>query len=81
MENFQQNKCFSQARELFEDIICWLNSESVYGIQHSDLEKNLWTNGNELLRRLLQGYLDSRQEDEIEEECFGIDEEKRTRRL
>jgi len=54
MENFQQNKCFSQARELFEDIICWLNSESVYGIQHSDLEKNLWTNGNELLRRLLQ---------------------------
>ena len=78
MENFQQNKCFSQARELFEDIICWLNSESVYGIQHSDLEKNLWTNGNELLRRLLQGYLDSRQEDEIEEECFGIDEEKRT---
>lgn len=81
MENVQKNQCFSQARELFEDIICWLNSESVYGLQHSDLEKNLWTNGNELLRRLLQGYLDSRQEDEIEEECLGIDEEKRTHKL
>lgn len=42
------------------------------------MEKNLWINGNELLRILLQGYLDSRKEDEIEGECSGIDDEKRT---
>jgi hypothetical protein len=73
-----QNQCFFQARELFEDIISWLNSDSVCGLSHSDLEKNLWINGNELLRIMLQGYLDSRKEDEIEGECLGIDEEKRT---
>jgi hypothetical protein len=50
-----QNQCFSQARELFEQIISWLNSDSVCGLSHSDLEKNLWINGNELYKNTVTG--------------------------
>ncbi len=65
--------CFTQAEELFEEMVTWLSSDSVCGLEHSELEKNLLVNGNELLRRLLQGYLDRRKEDEIGEDCVGSD--------
>ena len=52
--------CFTQAEELFEEIVAWLSSDMVCGLEHSELEQNLYVNGNELLRRLLQGYLDRR---------------------
>ncbi len=69
---------FRQAQELFEEIVAWLSSDMVCGLEHSELEKNLLVNGNELLRRLLQGYLDRRKEDEIEEDCLGSDGVTRT---
>ena len=69
---------FTPARQLFEEIVSWLNSDLVCGSEHSQLENKLFINGNELLRRLLQGYLDRRREDEIEGECLGSDGEKRT---
>ena len=69
---------FRQAQELFEEIVAWLSSDMVCGLEHSELEKNLYVNGNELLRRLLQGYLDRRKEDEIEEDCLGSDGVTRT---
>ncbi|NET69439.1 MAG: ISKra4-like element ISMpr2 family transposase [Moorea sp. SIO1G6] len=69
---------FSQARELFEEIVDWLGSDSVCGLQHGELESKLLENGYELLRRLLQGYFDRRSDDEIEGECLGNDEAKRT---
>ncbi|NER38312.1 MAG: hypothetical protein F6J93_30890 [Oscillatoria sp. SIO1A7] len=69
---------FTEARELFEEMVGWLSSDSVAGLEHSELEKSLYVNGNELLRRLLQGYLDRRQQDELEEDCIGSDGVKRT---
>jgi hypothetical protein len=73
-----ENRDFTQARELFEEMVAWLNSPNVCGLEHSELEKNLFINGNELLRRLLQGYLDRRKEDELEKDCTGSDGAKRT---
>ncbi len=80
MEDQGQNErgYFTQAEELFEEIVAWLSSDMVCGLEHSELEQNLYVNGNELLRRLLQGYLDRRKEDEIEEDCLGSDGVKRT---
>ncbi len=56
---------FEEARSFFEEIVTWLGSDVVCGLEHEEIEKNLFLNGNELLRRLLQGYLDSRSDDEV----------------
>lgn len=69
---------FSEARGLFEQIVAWLGSDNVCGLEHGELESKLLEQGYELLRRLLQGYLDRRRDDEIEGECLGSDEAKRT---
>lgn len=69
---------FGPARELFEEIISWLSSDTACGLSHSDLEEMLRVNGTELLRRLLQGYLDGRASDEIEGPCLGSDGVVRT---
>jgi hypothetical protein len=71
---------FAAARAQFEQILQWLSSDSACGLSHSDIEALLRSNGNELLRRLLQGYLDRRSEDEIEGECRGSDGIERTHR-
>ena len=52
-----QGMFWSQARELFEEIVSWLDSDSICGLEHSQIESKLLENGYELLRRLLQGYL------------------------
>lgn len=69
---------WEEARELFEEIVDWLDSDSVCGLEHEEIENKLLENGYELLRRLLQGYFDKRSPDEIEGECKGSDEVKRT---
>ncbi|REJ54138.1 MAG: hypothetical protein DWQ51_06910 [Microcystis wesenbergii TW10] len=48
----EEGGCFTEARELFEDMVEWLNSDQVCGLEHSELENKLQVNGNELLRRL-----------------------------
>ena len=60
---------FSEAREIFEEIVDWLGSDSACSLEHGELESKLLENGYELLRRLLQGYFDRRSDDEIEGEC------------
>ena len=45
---------WSQARELFEEIVRWLDSDNICGLEHSQIESKLLENGYELLRRLLQ---------------------------
>ncbi|CDN11588.1 hypothetical protein RintRC_3235 [Richelia intracellularis] len=45
---------WSQARELFEQIVSWLDSDSIFGLEDSQIESKLLENGYELLRRLLQ---------------------------
>jgi hypothetical protein len=73
-----QGMFWEEARELFEEIVGWLDSPSVCGLEHSEIESKLLENGYELLRRLLQGYFDKRSGDEIEGECTGSDEANRT---
>lgn len=73
-----ENRWFTEARELFEAMVTWLGSDNVCGLEHGELENQLLVNGNELLRRLLQGYLDRRSDDEIEGDCQGSDGAKRT---
>jgi hypothetical protein len=48
---------FNGARQLFEELVNWLSSDSSCGLEHSELESKLQINGNEILRRLLQGRL------------------------
>ncbi|NEO17793.1 MULTISPECIES: ISKra4 family transposase [unclassified Moorena] len=69
---------FSPARELFEEIVEWLGSDRVCGLEHGELENKLLENGYELLRRQLHGYFDRRSDDEIEGECLGSDQARRT---
>lgn len=73
-----EDRWFTEARELFEAMVTWLSSDNVCGLEHGELENKLLVNGNELLRRLLQGYLDRRSDDEIEGDCQGSDRVKRT---
>ena len=49
-----QGMFWSQARELFEQIVSWLDSDSICGLEHSQIESKLLENGYELLRPLLQ---------------------------
>ena len=72
-ENQEKSGYFLDARELFEEMLEWLNSNQVCGLEHSELENKLQINGNELLRRMLQGYLDRRSNEEIEGDCYGSD--------
>ncbi|CDN11074.1 hypothetical protein RintRC_0096 [Richelia intracellularis] len=44
---------WSQARELFEQIVSWLDSDNICGLEHSQIESKLVENGYELLRRFL----------------------------
>ncbi|NRB06297.1 MAG: ISKra4 family transposase, partial [Richelia sp.] len=47
--------CFGHKhkKELFEQIVSWLDSHSICGLEHSQIESKLLENGYELLRRLL----------------------------
>ncbi|PAX59965.1 ISKra4 family transposase [Brunnivagina elsteri] len=73
-----QGMFWEEARELFEELVIWLDSDSICGLEHGEIESKLLENGYELLRKLLQGYFDKRSEDEIEGLVEGRDEAKRT---
>ena len=49
-----QGMFWSQARELFEQIVSWLDSDSISGLEHSQIETKLLENGYKLFRRLLK---------------------------
>ena len=49
-----QGMFWSQARELFEQIVSWLDSDSICGLEYFQIESKLLENGYELLRQLLQ---------------------------
>ena len=61
---------FSAAREQFEKLIGELSSESTRTLEHGDVESLIAHEGNELLRRLMQAYLDQRAE--AEEPLDGV---------
>ena len=53
---------FSAAREQFDTIINVLRSVEMMKAEHGDVEKYLFKDGVELLRLMLQGYMDQRSE-------------------
>jgi hypothetical protein len=61
---------FSAAHEQFEKLIGKLSSESTRTLEHGDVESLIAREGNELLRRLMQAYLDQRAE--AEEPLAGV---------
>ncbi|NEQ57554.1 MAG: response regulator [Moorea sp. SIO4A1] len=63
---YTQLNPFLQAREYFEEILNWLCSEEAHRLTYYQIEENLWINGMELLRQLLQGYLDWRGDNQPE---------------
>jgi hypothetical protein len=69
---------WEEAREQFEEIVGWLGSDSILGLEHGEIESKLLENGYEMLRRLLQGYFDKRSQDETDSEWAGKDQAKRT---
>lgn len=56
---------FSEAYEQFERLVGTLNHEEAETLTHGAVEALIHTEGMELLRRLTQGYLDKRREEEV----------------
>lgn len=72
---------FSAAREQFEMIVDALSSRAMMNAEHGDVEKYLFKDGFELLRLMLQGYLDQRSAaEEVRESVKGADGGERTHR-
>jgi len=61
---------FAAAKEQFEEMISQLRSDSTRTLEHGDVESLIAREGNELLRRLMQGYLDQRAQ--AEEPLDGV---------
>jgi hypothetical protein len=53
-------KPFASAREQFEGIVVWLDSDEARAMNHREVEDALEAKGRELLRRLYQSHLDLR---------------------
>jgi hypothetical protein len=53
-------QAYSQARENFEQIVGYLDSQEACEMTHSELERELEKKGRELMRKLLQEHLDNR---------------------
>lgn len=60
---------FSDAQQIFEDIIRKLLSNEMQNAEHSEIEQYIQVAGNELLRLLLQGTLDTKS---IEEQSMQV---------
>ncbi len=58
----EQGRHFANVLEQFELILKTLVDEKTLCWEHGDIERWLSTAGNELLRRLLQGYFNQRTE-------------------
>jgi len=67
---------YDQARENFEHIVGYLDSEDASSMTHSELERELEKKGRELMRILLQEHLDNRSPGQCEQpvtDSDGID--------
>ena len=77
-ENFNLKE-FASAREQFSFIIKQLVSQERSQSEHGDIETFLDVEGNELIRRMFQGYFDKRGNDEIKHNTIlGEDDIERT---
>ncbi len=70
---------YDQARENFEHIVRYLDSEEACSMTHSDLERELERRGRELMRILLQEHLEARAPGQCEQPVRGADGVERSR--
>ena len=70
---------YDQARQKFEHIIEYLDSEESSAMTHSELERALEKKGRELMRMLLQEHLDNRSPGQCDQSVCGEDGEERSR--
>ena len=69
---------FTAAKEQFEKLLGELRSELTRTLEHGDVESLIAREGNELLRCLMQGYLDQRAvAEEALDGVVGADEQER----
>ena len=69
---------FAAAKEQFEKLLGELGSPSARALEHGEVESLIAREGNELLRRLMQGYLDQRAQSEAQREgVMGVDGQER----
>ena len=60
-------RSFSESRELFEQLVTYLEGKEAESMKHSELERELESRGRELLRALYQEYLNRRSPGETQE--------------
>ena len=72
-------RAYEQARENFEHIVGYLDSEEASSMTHSELERELEKRGRELMRILLQEHLDSRSPGHCNKPVSGSDGINRSR--
>lgn len=72
---------FAEADDDYRGLVSYLNSREAQAMRHSDLERELEIKGRELLRKLLQGHLDTRSPGETSEAVRDSDggERRQTR--
>jgi len=70
---------YDQARENFEHIVGYLDSEDASSMTHSELERELEKKGRELMRILLQEHLDNRSPGQCEQSVTDSDGIDRSR--
>jgi hypothetical protein len=72
---------YADAVTQFERLLEWLTGEPAQSATHGEVEARVQMEGNELLRRLMQGHLDQRgREEPICERVVGADGNPRTQR-
>lgn len=69
---------FHPAREKFDQVVYALHSSELGGMSHVEAEEYILAEGREVMRRLLQGYLDQRSFDDAGWAVTGSDEIRRT---
>lgn len=74
-----QERFYEQARQEFEHIVRYLDSEEVRSMTHSDIERKLEKKGRELMRILLQEHLEARGPGQCEQPVRGADGVERSR--
>lgn len=72
-------QAYDQARENFEHIVGYLDSEEASSMTHSELERELEKRGRELMRILLQEHLDNRSPGQCDKPVQGTDGVERPR--
>jgi len=72
-------QAYDQARDNFEHIVGYLNSEEASSMTHSELERELEKKGRELMRIMLQEHLNNRSPGQCNQPVKGTDGIERSR--